>query len=63
LKVLRNTQEVKHQKDANKDIGKMVKHSNFHGKDNMTIEDVMSFLKSFKKLFSEDYKKVECRAS
>jgi hypothetical protein len=35
----------------------MVKYSNFHGKDNMTTEDVMSFLKSLKELFTEDYKK------
>jgi hypothetical protein len=40
-------QEVKHQKDVNKYIGKMDKCSKFLGKDNMTPKDVMSFLKSF----------------
>lgn len=52
-------QEVKHQRDANKNIGKKAKISKFHGKDNMTPKYVMSFLKSLKELFGEDYKKVE----
>jgi hypothetical protein len=39
-------QEVKHRKDANRDIGIMAKCSKF--KDNMTPKDVMSFLKSLK---------------
>jgi hypothetical protein len=30
----KDQQEIKHRKNANKDIDKMAKHSNFHGKDN-----------------------------
>jgi len=37
----------------------MAKPSNFHSKDNSTLEDVMSFLKTLKELFDEDYKKVK----
>ncbi len=48
LESSKEQQEVKHRKDANKDIGKMAKCSKFHGKDNMTPKDVMSFLKSLK---------------
>jgi hypothetical protein len=33
-------------KDVNRNICKMVKPSNFHGKNNTTFEDVMSFLKT-----------------
>jgi hypothetical protein len=51
-------QEAKCWKDANKYILKMVKPSNFHGKDNTTFEDVMS-LETFKKLFVEDYKEAK----
>lgn len=42
-----------------KTLIKWLKCSNFHDKDNMTPQDVMSFLKSLKYVFSEDYKKVE----
>ncbi len=37
----------------------MVKPSNFHGKDNTTLEDVMSFLDALKELFAEDYKEAK----
>jgi hypothetical protein len=37
----------------------MVKPLNFHGKDNSTFEDVMSFLETLEKLFGEDYKEVK----
>ncbi len=43
----------------NRDIHKMVKPLNFHGKDNSTFEDVMSFLETLEKLFGEDYKEVK----
>lgn len=32
----------------------MTKRSKFHGKDNMTLKYLMSFLKSLKELFGED---------
>lgn len=37
----------------------MAKPSNFHSKDNTTLEDVMSFLETFEELFGEDYKEVK----
>jgi hypothetical protein len=37
----------------------MVKPSNFHGKDNTTLEDVMSFLEALEELFRVDYKEVK----
>jgi hypothetical protein len=37
----------------------MVKPSNFHGKDNTTLEDVMSFLETLAELFGENYKEVK----
>jgi len=55
----KDQQKTKCQKDVNKDIHKMVKHSKFHGKDNTTFEDVMSFLETLEELFEEDYKKVK----
>jgi hypothetical protein len=54
LESSKEQQEVKHQRDANKNIGKMTKRSKFHGKDNMTLKYLMSFLKSLKELFGED---------
>jgi hypothetical protein len=45
LKVLR-TNKSQMLKDVNRNICKMVKPSNFHGKNNTTFEDVMSFLKT-----------------
>jgi len=37
----------------------MVKPSKFHGKDNTTLEDVMSFLEALKELFGEDCKEAK----
>jgi hypothetical protein len=37
----------------------MVKPSNFHGKDNTTLEDVMSFLEALEELVGEDYKEAK----
>ncbi len=37
-------QEAKCQKNANRDISKMVKPSNVHGKDNTTPKELISFL-------------------
>ncbi len=58
-KSFKDWQKTKCQKDANKNIHKMVKPSKFHGKDNTTLEDVMSFLKALKELFGEDYKEAK----
>ncbi len=44
-------------KDVNRNICKMVKPSNFHGKNNTTFEDVMSFLKTLE--VGEDQKEVK----
>ncbi len=49
-------QEAKCQKDANKDIHKMAKPSNFHDKNNTTFENVKSFLKTLEESFSDNYK-------
>jgi hypothetical protein len=57
LKSSKERQKVKHQKDANKDIGKMAKCSNFHGKDNMAPKDVMSFLKYLKNCLEKTTKR------
>ncbi len=37
----------------------MVKPLKFHGRDNTTLEDVMSFLEALKELFGEDYKEAK----
>jgi hypothetical protein len=55
----KDQQKTKCLKDANRDIHKMVKPSKFHGKDNMTLEDVMSFLEALEELFREDYKEAK----
>lgn len=55
----KDQQKAKYRKDANRNIHKMVKPSNFHGKGNMTLEDVMSFLKALEELFGKDYKEVK----
>jgi hypothetical protein len=39
---------------VNKNIHKIVKPSKFHGKDNTTLEDVMSFIETLE--VGEDYK-------
>ncbi len=41
----------------NRNIRKMVKPSNFHGKDNSTFEDVMSFLETLE--VGKDYKEAK----
>jgi hypothetical protein len=53
-KSFEDQQEAKSWKDVNKNIRKMVQPSKFHGKDNMTFEDVMSFLETLE--VGEDYK-------
>jgi len=58
-KSFKDQQKAKCQKDVNKNIHNMVKHSKFHGKDNTTLEDVISFLEALEELFGEDYKKVK----
>ncbi len=47
----KDQQKAKCWKDANRNIHKMVKLSKFHGKGNMTLEDVMSLLKALEELF------------
>ncbi len=55
----KDRQKTKCHKDANRNINKMVKPSNFHGKDNTTLEDVMSFLEALEELVGEDYKEAK----
>ncbi len=59
LESSKERQEAKWWKDVNTDIRKMVKPSNFHSKDNTTLEAVMSFLETLKELFGEDYKEAK----
>ncbi len=59
LESSKEQQEAKWWKDVNTDIRKMAKPSNFHNKDNTTLEDVMSFLETLKELFGEDYKEAK----
>jgi hypothetical protein len=55
----KDQQKSKCREDANRNIHKLVKPSNFHGKDNTTLEGVMSFLEALKDLFGEDYKEAK----
>ncbi len=50
----KDQQKSKCRKDVNRNIHKMVKPSNFHGKDSKTLEYVMSFLEALEELFGED---------
>ncbi len=59
LESFEKSEEAKCQKNANRDIYKMVKPSYFHGKDNSTPEELISILKTLEELFGENYKKVE----
>jgi len=56
-KSFEDQQETKLRKDVNRDIRKMVKLSNYHDKDNMPLEDVMSFLETLE--VGEDYKEAK----